>query len=386
MKSSVATVALFALIAAGAPPLIAGDPPGPASWDGSAAAQYLDSRMDAWWTNAKALKTGDGDARCLSCHTVVPYVLARPALRRLAGQAIPTAHEQRIADTAKLRVDFADRKQPFYDNSEDKKRESRGVESVLNAFILASHDADRRLPRPSAETQAALAQMWAAQRADGAWDWLNFGLEPYEAPDAVFQGATLAAIAAGTASHLAARSPGTVDAGVERLRTYLATNVSSQRLFNQAWALVAAARLEGALSSDQRRAIVDLLKERQRLDGGWSLSELGTWRWGGTHEPFGPPGAPDTDLLSAADGYATGLVLYALRQAGVPASDSAIAKGRGWLVTHQQAGATTDAAWAPWRAHSLNFDREHGGPKGEPWRRMFMSDLATGFAVLGLTE
>ena len=37
-----------------------------------------------------------------------------------------------------------------------------------------------------------------------------------------------------------------------------------------------------------------------------------------------------------------------------------------------------------WRAHSLNFDREHAGDKGEPWRRMFMSDLATGFAVLAL--
>ena len=37
-----------------------------------------------------------------------------------------------------------------------------------------------------------------------------------------------------------------------------------------------------------------------------------------------------------------------------------------------------------WRAHSLNFDREHGGEKGEPWRRMFMSDSATAFAVLAL--
>ena len=39
-----------------------------------------------------------------------------------------------------------------------------------------------------------------------------------------------------------------------------------------------------------------------------------------------------------------------------------------------------------WRAHSLNYDREHGGDKGEPWRRMFMSDLATAFAVLALVE
>ena len=39
-----------------------------------------------------------------------------------------------------------------------------------------------------------------------------------------------------------------------------------------------------------------------------------------------------------------------------------------------------------WRTHSLNYDREHGGDKGEPWPRMFMSDLATAFAVLALVE
>ena len=56
----------------------------------------------------------------------------------------------------------------------------------------------------------------------------------------------------------------------------------------------------------------------------------------------------------------------------------------GTLRANQQAVRPGDEAWAPWRAHSLNFDREHGGEKGEPWRRMFMSDLATAFAVLAL--
>lgn len=356
-------------------------------WDAGAAAQYLDARMDSWWTNAKVLKTGDTDARCLSCHTAVPYVLARPALRRLAREATPTAHEDRIAATAKLRVDFADRKQPFYDNSDDKKRESRGVESVLNALVLASRDADRRAAQPSPETTAALLQMWDAQRADGSWDWLNFGLEPYEAPDAVFHGATVAAIAVGTASNLGTATPvAAQSAGLERLRRYLSANASSQRLFNQAWALLAAARLDGVVSKDQVAAIVAGLTARQRPDGGWSLSDLGAWRWGATQGPFGPPGTPDKALATAADGYATGLVVYALRQAHLPATDPAVAKGRAWLASHEQAGATTDPAWAPWRAHSLNHDREHGGPKGEPWRRMFMSDLATAFAVLALTD
>jgi hypothetical protein len=175
-------------------------------------------------------------------------------------------------------------------------------------------------------------------------------------------------------------------AGVERLRGHLSANVSSQRLFNQAWALLAAARLDGVLATGQSEVIVTALKARQRSDGGWSLSDLGAWRWGGSEESFGPPGTPDKALLAASDGHATGLVVFALRQANVPATDSAIVNGRAWLASHQQAGAATDPAWAPWRAHSLNHDREHGGPRGEPWRRMFMSDLATAFAVLGLAE
>ena len=386
VRTGAISVIALALALLAAPPLATGSPDGP-RWDSTAAAQYLDARMDTWWANAKVLRTGDGEARCLSCHTAVPYTLARPALRRLDAQPMPTSHEQRIADTAKARVDFADRKQPFYDNSDDKKRESRGVESVLNAFVLASRDADRRPAHPSAETEAAFSQMWAAQRPDGAWDWLNFGLEPYEAPDAAFHGATMAAIAVGTAGHLGAASPTAArNVGVERLRRYLSANVSSQRLFNRAWALLAAARLDGVLSADQREETVSALKGRQQPDGGWSLTALGVWRWDRSEEPYGPPGTPDTALLAASDGYATGLALYALRQAGVPATDPVVVKGRDWLASHQQTGATTDPAWAPWRAHSLNHDREHGGPRGEPWRRMFMSDLATAFAVLGLTE
>ncbi|MFN7983911.1 MAG: hypothetical protein U0Q11_18845 [Vicinamibacterales bacterium] len=376
-----ASVLLLALTSL---PSNAAEPSSSTTWD-AAAAQYLDARMDSWWANAKVLNTGDAQTRCISCHTAVPYALARPVLRHAAGQTQPTSHEERIAAIVKQRVESSATRQPFYDNSEDKKRESRGVESVLNALVLAVRDADEGRRSPRAETAAALEQMWSVQRADGSWDWLNFGLEPYEAPDAVFHGAALAAIAAGTASNLGAaiNTPGN---GAANLRGYLTSNVASQRLFNQAWALLAAARLDGALSSSRRDSVIRTLKNAQRADGGWSMNDLGAWHWDKSAAPFAPPGTPDAALLAASDGYATGLMLYALRQSNVPASDTAIVKGRAWLTSHQQAGSTADPAWAPWRAHSLNHDREHGGPRGEPWRRMFMSDLATAFAVLGLSD
>ncbi len=383
--TSAALVACAAL-AAGAVTPHAADTKGAGQWDAAAAARYLDARMDSWWANAKVLKTGEAETRCISCHTAVPHALARPALRRILGEAAPTAHETRILDTVQARLAFLGNAQPFYDHTEAKKVESRGVEAVLSAFVLTNHDADLGSKVASPATRTAMTQLWKVQRADGAWDWLDFGLEPFETPDALFHGATLAAMAAGTVPGMAASSNAEGKAGVQRLRQYLSANVASQRLFNRTWALLAASRLKGVLSNADRKAIVRDLEARQQADGGWSLADLGTWRWDRTEAPFAGPGQTDHALLSRPDGYATGLVVYALRQAGVAADDPAIVKGRQWLVSHQTPEALGDAAWAPWRAHSLNFDREHGGPKGEPWRRLFMSDLATAFAVLALTS
>ncbi len=355
-------------------------------WDTAAAASYLDARMDAWWAKAKPLKTGDADAKCLSCHTAVPYALARPALRLAMGQSAPTPHEERILATVRQRVQHAATQQPYYDHTEAKKAESRGVEAVLNAVILTRYDTLGRSSMGSDASRAAIARLWAVQRADGAWDWLNFGLEPYEANDAVFHGATMAALAVGTSAGRQASQDAAGKAGVERLRGYLRTNVASQRLFNKAWALLAANQMPDLLESATRDALVAELERAQRADGGWSTADLGPWRWTKGEAPFAPPGATEAALLAASDGYATGLAVHALRRAGRPAGHPAIAKGKAWLVANQKAGKIDDPTWAPWRAHSLNFDREHGGEKGEPWRRMFMSDLATAFAVLALTD
>ena len=121
----------------------------------------------------------------------------------------------------------------------------------------------------------------------------------------------------------------------------------------------------------------------------------GPWRWGKTGPPVRSPGDLDAALLAESDGYATGLVVYTLKQAGVGASHAAIRKGIQWLETNQRALPVPDVPGRGWRSHSLNYDREHGsltydralgGDKGEPWRRLFMSDTATAFAVLALAE
>ena len=353
-------------------------------WDRDAAARYLDSRMDVWWANAKTLRTDGGETRCLSCHTALPYMWARQALRRSQAVAPPTSHEERVAEQVGRRIGYRGDDQPYYDDTEAKKIESRGVEAVVNAIALTGLE-DVAMPSDRQPlVAAAMARMWDVQRSDGAWDWLDFGLEPYEAPDAVFQGATMAALAAGSPSGRQAANSEAAHAGSERLRGYLRSRVTSQRAFNSAWMLLAAARLDGLLTPQERAVIVTDLEALQRADGGWSLADLGVWRWTRLEAPFASPGTIDRALIAQSDGYATGLVVYALRRSGRPVSSPAVKRGQQWLIEHQVPERAGDPAWAPWRTYSLNYDREHGGPKGEPWRRMFMSDLATAFGVLAL--
>jgi squalene-hopene/tetraprenyl-beta-curcumene cyclase len=274
--------------------------------------------------------------------------------------------------------------QPYYDHTEAKKTESRGVEAVVNALAVAGLEDDAISRDRQALVGAAMARMWDTQRSDGAWDWLDFGLEPYEAPDAAFQGATMAALAAGSRAASQAGNRQVAGAGTARLRDYLRSRFAAQRAFNRAWMLLAGTRLDGLLTRAENTAIVTELESLQRADGGWSLADLGVWRWTRQEAPFDPPGTIDRALLAQSDGFATGLVVYALRRSGRPISSAAVRSGQRWLIEHQAAERVGDPAWAPWRAHSLNYDREHGGPKGEPWRRMFMSDLATAFGVLAL--
>lgn len=360
------------------------DRPASDGWDQEGAARYLDERMQIWFANAKKLRTGESETVCVSCHTTVPYVLARPALRRAMHVSTVTPEEVRLFEETARRVESYGAHQSLYDHSESKITESRGTEAVLNALILASFDAAQSRREPSAPTQKALKRLWETQRHDGAWDWLDFGLEPFETVDGVYYGATLAALAIGSAPGSFTGIAAETRAGVERLRGYLKQKYEGQSLFNRAWLLLASTRLNGLLTRSQRAALIKEIQVRQRDDGGWAVESLGVWKWSKASAPFRAPGPPDAALLAKSDGFGTGLIVYTLRQAGLPVGHPAVSGGLQWLRANQQDVQVSQHSWRAWRAHSLNFDREHGGEKGEPWRRMFMSDSATAFAVLGL--
>lgn len=363
---------------------IAHDDRAASGWDREGAARYLDERMDVWFANAKKLRTGQAQTACVSCHTTVPYALARPALRRAMQAPTATPQEMRIIEETTRRVESYGAHQPLYDHNESKKTESRGTEAVLNALILASAAAAQSRREPGGPTQQAFKWLWETQRPDGAWDWLDFGLEPFETVDGAYYGATLAALAIGIAPGSSRSHAAETRAGIEKLRGYLKEKYAAQSLFNRAWLLLAATRLNDLLTRAQRKALIAEIQGRQRDDGGWALDSLGAWRWSKTAGPFRAPGTLDASLLAKSDGFATGLIVYTLRQAGFPVGHPAVSRGLQWLRTNQSRVQVNQHDWPAWRAHSLNYDREHGAEKGEPWRRMFMSDSATAFAALAL--
>src|SRR5881409_1636727 len=183
--------------------LLAQHAPSPAAdspaWSDKAAASYLDQRLDWWMAWPTAAR--DHSTFCVSCHTAVPYAMARPALRSALAEQAPTPIERRLLNNVTKRVRMWKEVEPFYPDATrgvPKTAESRGTESILNALILASYDAPTGNLSPDA--RLALDHMWAQQlktgAAAGAWSWLQFHNAPSEG-DSQYYGATLAAIAVG---------------------------------------------------------------------------------------------------------------------------------------------------------------------------------------------
>ena len=339
------------------------------SWDQRAAAAYLDQRQSWWMEWPKAAR--DHETFCVSCHTAVPYALSRPALRKALAEQAPSMNERRLLDNVTKRVRLWKEIAPFYSDADRgayKTAESRGTESVLNALILASNEAQS--PELSNDARAALDNMWAEQQVKGskkgAWLWLRFANEPWEADDSDFYGAALAAIAAGTAPGNYRARP-EIQNNLKMLREYLNRESTAQPTFNRVVLLWASARLPGLLTPEKQRAIINDVLAKQRADGGWSLSSLaGDWK---RHD-----GTPQE---GKSDGYATGLITFALQQAGISPENAQHKLGIAWLAANQ------NKAEGYWPAYSLNKNEEH---HLSPDTTRFMNDAATAYAVLALTE
>ena len=70
-------------------------------WDPALAARYLDARQQAWF-DWKTAQSSDGP--CVSCHTGMTYLLARPVLRRALHEAAPTRFETGLLNRLRTKM------------------------------------------------------------------------------------------------------------------------------------------------------------------------------------------------------------------------------------------------------------------------------------------
>lgn len=335
---------------------------------------FLDSRQETWSRFDSAGRgTAEDRTTCLSCHTGISFVLTRPLLGRFVDSLQPVVSEERMISSVTRRVAHwseldSPRFRLMYDHDERKKVESWGTEAVLNTLILASDDKRRGRASSSEASRSALKHLWETQESSGSdagsWNWLNFGLEPWEGEGSRAFGATLAVIAVGSA-------PGYLDGpldeqgtrGVNLLRTYLRSRLPEESLHNRLWILEASASFKGLISPEQSQAILDQVRALQREDGGWSLAALGQFqRVDGSTQP------------EASDGYATGLALHALIGAGVPKDQPSVAKGLGWLGSRQRKDGS-------WPGISVNKERDPAS-----FAAQLMTDAATAFSARALVD
>lgn len=368
----------FMLIAAITPALRADKPR--RTWNPKATRQYLDSRV-GWWLDWPSADRGQGTT-CTSCHTTLPYALTLPVVAKLPGSASAPEVAQRLLAGVRKRVERWDLLAGPASHKGDhalapilggaKREIALDTECVLNALVLVANDSSYGA-RLSDAASKSLDIMWARHGANGAWRWLEFGLRPWENESDYF-GATLAAIAAGTAGSKYPRHEATeIVAKAAALRSFLKTRLAEKPLLhNRALALWAASHLTNLLAAEEKKAIIADVFAIQGQDGGWSLRDLGK-----SDLQLGSPG---WDIVASypqgavSDGYATGLVVLALQRAGVQGQDQRLRKGLDWLAAHQRSDGTWPTVW-------VNKERDPQGTVGK-----FTRDAGAAFALLALAE
>ncbi len=316
---------------------------GPRDWNPRLAAGYLDQRQKDWFAWKPASRTG---GPCVSCHTGVPYLIARPALRRALGETDVISYEDGLRSGLRTRT-----ASPPAPGPGAHAIEGIGVEAVLAALFLPG------------DREHAFDRLWSLQikegPAKGAWPWFNLDLDPWETPEAQFYGASLAAMAIGEAPPEYRKRP-----EAAALIAYFSNSLDSQPLHNRLTLLWASAKWPAILAASKRQAILDETWRRQQPDGGWTAESLG---------PFATrAAAPES---SGSNSYATAVASVALLKAGVPASDPRLANALTWLRSHQ------DKQSGYWAAESMNKHYEAGS-----MQILFMRDAATALASLALLE
>jgi hypothetical protein len=316
-----------------------------ADWSPELAARYLDGRQQEWFAWKPAMSA---DGPCVSCHTGMTYLLARPALRRRLKETQPTKYEVGLLDRLRAKV------------GEKPPGGLQSVETIFSAMFLSREDAMKTM---SVHTQKAFDQLWTLQSADGplkgGWRWYAANLDPWENNESGRFGASLAAVAL-TQTPAEYRDTPKVREQTAALNTYLMDSLASRRLHDRLAMLLARPFVPDAL----RLSITADALGAQQPDGGWTIESLGPWM---AH--------PDAPPATGTNAYATAFTTFALLRGGVAASDARLTKALTWLQANQ------DPKTGAWAAVSMNKRYPEGSMESR-----FMQDAATAFAPLALIE
>jgi squalene-hopene/tetraprenyl-beta-curcumene cyclase len=295
-------------------------------WSAAKAAEYLDG-VGVNWTR---------DRNCITCHTNMPYLMARPMLN---GKPEGWREVRAFLET-------------------DVAKWAKGAKPRGDAFVVATAaglvftDAFGSGKLSDASKQA-LATMWVVQKESGEWNWIKCDWPPLEHDD--YFGAALAAVTVAMAPEQYADSD-EAQAGLKKLRTYFGKTPAPD-LHHQAMLLWASTKIPNLMTEAEQKKTIEALRKLQHKDGGWSLPSLGTYAR--RDKTMNDPNAP-------SDGYGTGFIITIFRQAGIPATDPAIAKGITWLKANQRESGR-------WYTRSLNNDKAH-----------YITNAGTAFAVMAL--
>src|SRR5262249_33652637 len=320
------------------------------------AAQSLDTSALHWQKTRK----------CAACHTMVPYLMARPVLASVSAgppevrRFFETVVEKRLEAEPALPKDAVT------------------AVAVEVAVALAFHDrATTGKLHPL--TRQALDRMWALQRADGGWQWPFRDTPPIKSDEHF--GVTLAALGVGVAPEDYPATPAPRQ-GVAGIRTFLKARPPVS-LHQKAMLLWSGQYVADLMTAGEKAQAVKALAAAQRRDGGWSLASLVDNR----DDPLRQTEAGRKARASkghgseflvfvgrdkvyrsplASDGYATGFTGFVLPQAGVPANDARIRRGVAWLKSHQRESGRWFTPSQSWHTQNL------------------IANAGTAFAVLAL--
>jgi len=310
---------------------IVADEPVRKTFSAEQAARYLDNASLNWQKSRK----------CATCHTNMPYLMARPAL----GAAMKDSGEVRSFFEAYYLVRW----------EQGKKAPKKPYRPVVVGAALAFNDA-QTTGTLSDTTRKTLDLMWTTQGKDGAWNWAKCGWAPMEIDD--HYGVTLAALAVGIAPDNYAETEA-AKAGLEKVRKYL-DNQPAPSLHHRIMIAWASLRIEGLMEKLEREKVLQEMLSKQLVNGGWATPAfLSAWK------AFKRKDQKPHDL-HVPDAYGTGLALVVAREMGVSAEDPRLQRGVAWLKSNQRESGK-------WFTRSPTKDSKN-----------YFTNIGCAFAVLGL--